>query len=465
MARSFMIGMVVPDITNPLFPPDGARCRAGPEHRRLHPRAHRHGQRRRPRSGARSTSCGRAAPTGSCWRPPGGMTSCSTSWPTPASRPCSSTATPPVHRLPYVGADDRTGIAAAVAHLAGPRSPPHRPPGRAPGHIDRPRACLRFPAGGPPATGCPPDRGPVRPCAAYSEDAGADATERLLASATEFTAILAGNDLIALGALRVLATAGLRCPHDVSLVGFNDLPLVDKLTPSLTTVTLPLRAMGALSAQMLLTALDAPRDARPGRPGAARRRAGRPRQHRALPCSTLALTAVDVATAARLTGSVSGSLVLDGSYASSGRSPLRVTGRMRPAGSLVILNSTRPAGPPLGADAVDPVHRRKVQEPPSRAVVLVGGHGFSLSYRRHGRADQAPPGGERRGSRPARCDAHDTGLPPAVVAEDQFHRTRFQCGPTLGGDVARSCSTCPPEPERWPSCPAGRSARWGHRCG
>ena len=81
---------------------------------------------------------------------------------------------------------------------------------------------------------------------------------RLLASRQEFSAILAGNDLIALGALGVLAESGLRCPKQVSVVGFNDLPMVDKLTPPLTTVSLPLHEMGALAARMLLAQIDNP---------------------------------------------------------------------------------------------------------------------------------------------------------------------------------------------------------------
>ena len=85
---------------------------------------------------------------------------------------------------------------------------------------------------------------------------------RLLASGQSFTAILAGNDLIALGALAVLAKAALRCPDQVSVVGFNDIPLVDKLTPPLTTVSLPLREMGALAARTLLAEI-----ADPGREG------------------------------------------------------------------------------------------------------------------------------------------------------------------------------------------------------
>jgi LacI family transcriptional regulator len=96
----------------------------------------------------------------------------------------------------------------------------------------------------------------VRVCSAFTEAAGAVTAKRLLASGKDFTAVLAGNDLIAFGVLAVLADAGIRCPADVSVIGFNDLPLVDKLTPPLTTVRLPSRDMGALAARTLLADLD-----------------------------------------------------------------------------------------------------------------------------------------------------------------------------------------------------------------
>jgi LacI family transcriptional regulator len=158
-------------------------------------------------------------------------------------------------RLPYVGADEHTGILLAVAHLvelghrriaylAGPQD---TSTGR-----ERAAAFRQAVAG----HGLPGDRGRVRACSAYTEAAGAVAAGRLLASRRDFTAILAGNDLIAFGALAALAGADLRCPEQVSLIGFNDLPLVDKLSPPLTTVRLPLREMGALAARTLLTAMD-----------------------------------------------------------------------------------------------------------------------------------------------------------------------------------------------------------------
>ena len=91
---------------------------------------------------------------------------------------------------------------------------------------------------------------------AYTEAAGAAAMSRLVDATTDFTAVMAGNDLIALGVLAVLAERGIRCPQDVSVVGFNDLPMVDKLSPPLTTVRLPLNAIGAMAARILLGEME-----------------------------------------------------------------------------------------------------------------------------------------------------------------------------------------------------------------
>jgi LacI family transcriptional regulator len=77
----------------------------------------------------------------------------------------------------------------------------------------------------------------------------------------DVTAVLAGNDMIALGCLEAFAGAGLRCPEDVSLVGHNDMPLVERVQPPLTTVSIPQREIGAQAAAMLLARLrgeDAP---------------------------------------------------------------------------------------------------------------------------------------------------------------------------------------------------------------
>jgi LacI family transcriptional regulator len=69
------------------------------------------------------------------------------------------------------------------------------------------------------------------------------------------TAIVAGNDLLALGCYDVLAERGLHCPADVSVVGFNDMPFADRFDPPLTTVRIPHREIGAAAADLLLERL------------------------------------------------------------------------------------------------------------------------------------------------------------------------------------------------------------------
>ena len=104
--------------------------------------------------------------------------------------------------------------------------------------------------------GLPTDPGCVQVCTSYSEAAGAEATRTLLAAGQDVTAIVCANDLIALGALSVLAQAGIRCPDQISVVGFNNMAMVDRLTPPLTTVELPLHQIGELSARLLLAEIE-----------------------------------------------------------------------------------------------------------------------------------------------------------------------------------------------------------------
>jgi LacI family transcriptional regulator len=163
-------------------------------------------------------------------------------------------------RLPYVGADERTGIQLAVEHLAelGHRSIIHLagPQDTSTGR-DRASAFQQAVQGlGLP--GGPGGPGLVDVCSSYTEAAGAEVTRRLLASGRDVTAIVCGNDLIAMGALSVLAEAGIRCPEQISVVGFNNMAMVDRLTPPLTTVRLPLHQIGELSARLLLAEIEGP---------------------------------------------------------------------------------------------------------------------------------------------------------------------------------------------------------------
>ncbi len=97
----------------------------------------------------------------------------------------------------------------------------------------------------------------------WSEEAGAAGLRRLLDDGVDFTAVVAGNDLIALGCYDVFRERGLRCPEDVSVVGFNDMPFLDKLRPPLTTISIPHQQIGAEAARLLLDAIADP--SRPAR--------------------------------------------------------------------------------------------------------------------------------------------------------------------------------------------------------
>jgi len=97
----------------------------------------------------------------------------------------------------------------------------------------------------------------------WSEQAGAAALRLLLDGEASFTAVVAGNDLIALGCYDVFAERGIDCPRDISVVGFNDMPFLDKLRPPLTTVAIPHQQIGAEAARLMLdTIADPTRPAR-----------------------------------------------------------------------------------------------------------------------------------------------------------------------------------------------------------
>jgi LacI family transcriptional regulator len=99
--------------------------------------------------------------------------------------------------------------------------------------------------------------GRVVPCEAYSVEAGQSAMDDVLDSATARpTAVVAGNDLLALGVYHSLRLHGLTCPDDVSVVGFNDMPFAGDFQPAMTTVRTPHFEMGAESARLLLEQID-----------------------------------------------------------------------------------------------------------------------------------------------------------------------------------------------------------------
>ncbi|MFA5919404.1 MAG: substrate-binding domain-containing protein, partial [Candidatus Nanopelagicaceae bacterium] len=66
-------------------------------------------------------------------------------------------------------------------------------------------------------------------------------------------AIVASNDLIALGCLATFAERGLNCPKDISLIGVNDMAYLDRIAPPLTTIHTETYQMGLNAAQLLLS--------------------------------------------------------------------------------------------------------------------------------------------------------------------------------------------------------------------
>ncbi|SNT11327.1 transcriptional regulator, LacI family [Noviherbaspirillum humi] len=95
-------------------------------------------------------------------------------------------------------------------------------------------------------------------CAEFTREAGALACAALLDRHAGITAIVAANDLIALGCYDTLKARGLRCPQDISIIGHNDMPLVDMLDPPLTTLRIQHLEMGRQAARLLLNHLQNP---------------------------------------------------------------------------------------------------------------------------------------------------------------------------------------------------------------
>jgi LacI family transcriptional regulator, galactose operon repressor len=255
-SKSFVVAMMVPDITNPLFPPmvrgaEQVLSAAGYTLVLTDTDNDSDTERRQVEQlRARGTD---------------GFIIATARWHDPLLEEIADYGIPAVlvnrnigsRRLPYVGADERTGIQLAVEHLAelGHRHIIHLagPQDTSTGR-DRASAFQQAVDG----LGLPGGPGRLEVCSSYTEAAGAEVTRRLLASGREVTAIVCGNDLIALGALSVLAEEGIRCPEQISVVGFNNMAMVDRLTPPLTTVRLPLHQIGELSARLLLAEIEGP---------------------------------------------------------------------------------------------------------------------------------------------------------------------------------------------------------------
>ena len=90
----------------------------------------------------------------------------------------------------------------------------------------------------------------------FHHASGLAGAARPLAMPARPTAIVAGNDEQAAGVYTAAARAGLRVPHDLSVVGFDDVPMVQWVSPALTTVRQPIAELAALAVRTLIGHLD-----------------------------------------------------------------------------------------------------------------------------------------------------------------------------------------------------------------
>lgn len=101
---------------------------------------------------------------------------------------------------------------------------------------------------------------PIVAVDAYTAAAGRRAMEQLLA-AHPCSAVAVANDMLCLGVYDALAAAGLRVGADISVTGFNDMPFVDRISAALTTIRIQHAEMGRHAAEILLAEMAASKPA------------------------------------------------------------------------------------------------------------------------------------------------------------------------------------------------------------
>ena len=90
----------------------------------------------------------------------------------------------------------------------------------------------------------------------YTIEEGLRCGRDLLAAHGELTAIVAANDMLAVGCYEAFDELGLRCPEDISVIGFNDMPFIDRLRPPLSTVRFPHYQLGTEAAKLLIERIE-----------------------------------------------------------------------------------------------------------------------------------------------------------------------------------------------------------------
>ncbi len=153
--------------------------------------------------------------------------------------------------FPSVSVDNERGIGLAVEHLAGLG---HRriahiagPQGISTG-LSRYRGFVAAMA----EHGLPVDPALVVTATGYTIEEGERCCRELLDASDGCTAIAAANDMLAMGCYAAIEQAGRNCPKDISVVGFNDMPFIDRLTPPLTSVSFAHYEVGREAGRLIL---------------------------------------------------------------------------------------------------------------------------------------------------------------------------------------------------------------------
>jgi LacI family transcriptional regulator len=159
------------------------------------------------------------------------------------------------YSFPSVSVDNEQGARMAVTHLArlGHTRIAHvAGPQEASTGVSR----LRGFRDGMASAGLGVDEDLIGYAGRYTVEEGARCCRELLARRDDFTAVAAANDMLAIGCYTALDEAGQQCPEDISVIGFNDMPFIDRLRPPLTTVRFPHYQLGTEAAQLLLERIN-----------------------------------------------------------------------------------------------------------------------------------------------------------------------------------------------------------------
>jgi LacI family transcriptional regulator len=158
-------------------------------------------------------------------------------------------------KIPYVINDEDSGIHQMLCHL---RDLGHRRIAHLAGPQDLSTGQLRLAAfhKSAQALGVTVDAGLIVEAKRFDEQEGARCIGELVASGQKFTAILCANDRLALGAIDALRERGIDCPGEVSVTGFNDMPFLELLRPKLTTIRIQQHSAGRTAAEVLLKLMN-----------------------------------------------------------------------------------------------------------------------------------------------------------------------------------------------------------------